>query len=146
MDILDNFFTDNKCNIFFKSVNCIEDKCAICNIPYDQYNQVTLDCKHVYHECCINNLLKTSHYFTCPYCKTYQAKHKLIKTCKYITKDNKVCNRTCLSDLGICNFHHKYMSKNNKCMGICRSGKKCDYKRINNSLYCKKHKKIYDKD
>jgi len=141
MDVLDNFFVNNKCNMFYKSINCIEDICAICNLPYDENNKITLDCKHIYHENCVNKLLNTSTYFTCPYCKNCQVTYKLQKKCKYITKDLKKCNRMCLSDIGICTFHHKYMKNNNKCMGICRSGKKCEFKKIKNYLYCKKHNK-----
>lgn len=139
MDILENFFTNDKCNDYYKSVNNNENLCAICYTQLDDYNKVTLDCKHIYHEKCINNLLSQSHYFNCPYCKSYQAKYKLIDNCLYITKNLKSCSRICLTDNKICTFHHKYMKKNNKCMGICLSGKKCEHKRINGSIFCKKH-------
>lgn len=139
MELLEDFFKNTNYNKFYKSVDCNNNNCAICNTPYDENNKVTLDCKHCYHQNCINDLLKSSHYFTCPYCKSYQAQFKIKKTCKYITKTLKTCNKECISDLGICSFHHKYMKTQTKCMAICQSGKRCTHKKITNSLYCKKH-------
>lgn len=147
MDLLNNFFKNSKYNDFYNSIDDNCDKCMICNLPYDETNKTTLNCKHIYHSSCISLLLKNTPFFTCPYCQGYQEKYKLISTCKYVTKDGNKCLKTCLSDIGICNFHCKYV-KNNVCFGILKTGKnkgkRCSYKSINNKLYCKIHLKMND--
>ena len=139
MSCLDDFFSDTKINSFYKSLENSEDICAICNTKYDFANKVTLDCKHTYHEKCLNQLLENSHYLSCPYCNSYQPKYKLIKTCCYVTKNNKKCDKICFSDNKICIFHNRYIHKSKKCFAICKNGKKCSFNRQENSLFCKKH-------
>jgi hypothetical protein len=144
MDILTNFFKNSNYNKFYNSIDPMADKCMICNLPYNDINKVTLDCNHIYHNCCVNLLLKNTPLFVCPYCKAYQEKYKIISTCKYVTKQGKKCMKTCLSDIGICPFHSRYL-KSDICFGIYKTGKnkgkRCCFKPKKNELFCKIHLK-----
>lgn len=147
MDI-NNIFHNNEYIDFYNSIES-DDKCMICLTNYNLYNKVTLECNHIYHNSCINLLLKNTHYFICPYCKLYQDKFNLSKICKYVTKNGKKCNKMCLTDSNICIFHNKYMT-NNICLGIYKygknKGKRCLYKPINGKFFCKIHNKLIKKD
>jgi predicted RNA-binding Zn-ribbon protein involved in translation (DUF1610 family) len=50
-----------------------EDECIICTEELnDKYEIIYLDCKHYYHENCINQWIKKNNFkksFLCPYCQ-----------------------------------------------------------------------------
>ena len=149
MDLTNDFFKNINHNIFYNSIDVDADKCMICGLPYDENNRVTLDCGHVYHNECVNLIIKKSPLFACPYCKNYQAKFNIIKKCKYVTKNGKICTNKCITDVGICKFHNKYL-KNNVCFGIVKSGKnkgkRCNFTPIDNNFFCKIHYKCCKND
>ena len=87
----------------------------ICYICREEndYSSITLSCSHKYHFDCIKNSIK----FTspeCPYCR--------------LPLNINIVNN---------------LLKNLKCKAICKSGKQCSHKILNNNDgYCGKHKKV----
>ena len=91
MELTNDFFKNINHNIFYNSIDLEDDKCMICGLAHNENNRVTLDCGHVYHDTCVNLIIKKSPLFVCPYCKDYQAKINI----------NKLKIRNVAIDLGL---------------------------------------------
>ena len=85
---------------------CKDNICAICKESL-LVDTIKLHCNHRYHsECLINSFIKWESK-KCPLCNEHFILDSYKSCCSKKMKDNKICQRVCYNDEGLCKIHVK---------------------------------------